>query len=330
VSQRRKKSRKTKAMDDVVTELAATVDRNDVNAQAPGARLRQAREERDLSREGAAARLKLDVATIAALERGELVRLGAPVFALGYLRAYARLLELPADELIADFGHPKGLSVPSLDPVGSSVGADLGRMSTGRSDGLWKSMAVAAVVVIVGLMVTVLWDRSSGELTPAPFAVVPAPVPTSRESTHEALLTSSRIEPMADEPMDEVMDDEVVDETTTVQLGAADEAAPVETLLEAHAKDTSGPRAQLVLFFSQDSWVEVRDARGEPLLVRLGRAETTHSVGGVAPFEVQLGYAPGVDITYNGSPFDMTRYAARRTAHFRVGRAGDVNDAGND
>jgi hypothetical protein len=46
-------------------------------------------------------------------------------------------------------------------------------------------------------------------------------------------------------------------------------------------------------------------------------------VTGVAPFVVQLGFVQGVDIFYNGAPYDLSRYANRRSVRLRIGEAGD-------
>jgi cytoskeleton protein RodZ len=81
-------------------------------------------------------------------------------------------------------------------------------------------------------------------------------------------------------------------------------------------------QSELVLVFNDDSWVEVTDARGERLIYRLAKAGMSHAVTGVAPFDVQLGYVPGVEVFYDGAPYDLSRYAGRRSARFRVGTAG--------
>ena len=71
----------------------------------PGEKLQQAREARQLSVADVSANLKLSAEKIRALEEGEVEGLAAPVFIAGYLRAYAKLLELPEDEVLNDFAH---------------------------------------------------------------------------------------------------------------------------------------------------------------------------------------------------------------------------------
>ncbi|MDZ7663392.1 helix-turn-helix domain-containing protein [Thiohalophilus sp.] len=67
----------------------------------PGKRLREAREARNLSREQVAHQLHQEVSTIVALEEDDYARLPGKTYVLGYLRSYARLLQLPESEIIA-------------------------------------------------------------------------------------------------------------------------------------------------------------------------------------------------------------------------------------
>ena len=76
----------------------------------------------------------------------------------------------------------------------------------------------------------------------------------------------------------------------------------------------------LTLRFAGESWVEVRDARGERLVYRLAAAGEERSVSGEAPFRIVLGNAPGVEAELNGEPVDIARHTSGRTARFTVGR----------
>lgn len=69
----------------------------------PGARLRSERERRQWSVDRVAKQINLTTQAIKDLEENHYHRFSAIVFIRGYLRAYARLLELPAEEILADF-----------------------------------------------------------------------------------------------------------------------------------------------------------------------------------------------------------------------------------
>ena len=69
----------------------------------PGQRLQSAREAISLSIEEVSARLHLDTRTLGNLEADNYDKLPAPTFVRGYLRSYARLLNISADR--SDLGH---------------------------------------------------------------------------------------------------------------------------------------------------------------------------------------------------------------------------------
>lgn len=73
----------------------------------------------------------------------------------------------------------------------------------------------------------------------------------------------------------------------------------------------------LRLFFSEDSWVEIRDASGVLLIHGLRDAGFETRLGGQAPYQVFLGNAPGVTIDLDGQNFDTTSFVRQnRTARF--------------
>lgn len=274
-------------------------------ASAPGERLRRSREARQLTIEEVAARLRLSVAKIEALERGEVGDIVAPVFVAGYLRAYARLLGLQAEEIIAEFESLAGMAPPSIDP--SSVtsanghGAFRAELPAGFSlsgDKSWRAALRWSVVGLVLIAVVGAWWQIREGKREMPPAIV--------AETPEAPSVAPTLEDVAAQP---------------AEAGAVIEE-PTATV-EPRAPEPQAPHSQLALTLMEESWVEVIDAQGNRLMLELARAGQTRTLTGVAPFEVMLGYVPGVLLDYNGLPYDLSRYKKRRTAKFTVGAAGD-------
>lgn len=93
----------------------------ETDAQAPaqpdrggsvGRELAAAREARKLDIETVARELKLDAAIVRALEDDDRAALPAPIFVQGYLRSYARLLDLPVQDLLARYAQTTGALPP--------------------------------------------------------------------------------------------------------------------------------------------------------------------------------------------------------------------------
>ena len=80
----------------------------------PWQRLLQAREKHDLTQQDIAKELKLDLRFVKALERGELDQLPQPVYTAGYIRAYAKIVGLPPDEIVGDYASQESTSMPEI------------------------------------------------------------------------------------------------------------------------------------------------------------------------------------------------------------------------
>ena len=70
-----------------------------------GSKLRRARESRNLTQHDIAQRLHLKLQTVAAIEQDEYEKLPAPTFTKGYLRLYAQLVGLSADDIIESYNR---------------------------------------------------------------------------------------------------------------------------------------------------------------------------------------------------------------------------------
>ncbi|MCF6337056.1 MAG: DUF4115 domain-containing protein [Gammaproteobacteria bacterium] len=301
-----------------------------------GDRLRIARESRDLSIDDVAARLKLDVRKIRALEQGDIADFPAPVFAAGYLRAYARLMELPEEEVLADFTELASVHDQVIDPASAVNNETYSKMTNeissqfslrDKSSGNHWGKAGLAGVVIVGL-VYFLWPISERENTDV------VGVMDTKTSAGLAGKTVGIAIPVPDVVTEKVVSDtpavEAQNPAVRERTAETDPHAMVTPELsaepvavsevESEAPDTD-LNSELILIFNSDSWAEVQDVRGQRLMYRLGKAGTQRVVTGVAPFVVQLGYVQGVDILYNGAVYDLSKYANRRSVRLRIGAA---------
>lgn len=92
----------------------------------------------------------------------------------------------------------------------------------------------------------------------------------------------------------------------TTASGSPATAGTVGTISVAQPAGSAG--APLVLKFNGASWVEVRDASGRVILKATEAAGATRSVDGNPPFQVTLGDAPKVAVTFRGQPLDLGPY----------------------
>lgn len=98
------------------------------------------------------------------------------------------------------------------------------------------------------------------------------------------------------------------------------EAAPASDA-EARTDDAAEGSASLVIRVREDSWLMIRDAEQRLIYRDLASAGTVLDLTAVPPLRIVAGYAEGIEVEYNGEPFDLTPYVEQDTgtARFRLG-----------
>jgi cytoskeleton protein RodZ len=109
-----------------------------------GGRLVAAREARELTLAVVAYKLRLPVATLQALESGRFEDLPEPVYVRGYLRAYAQLLGMDMESLVAEYDRLVGKPGPVLTPT-----TKVRRQVTDRNSSVRGATALIVVVMVV-------------------------------------------------------------------------------------------------------------------------------------------------------------------------------------
>src|SRR5690606_20039825 len=77
---------------------------------------------------------------------------------------------------------------------------------------------------------------------------------------------------------------------------------------------------RLAFTFTEDCWVEVRSATGAPLYSELSRGGSELVLVGEGPFRILLGYAPGVELTFNGEPLPLAPHTRDNVANLVLGQ----------
>ena len=260
-----------------------------------GERLARARREKQISVLEIAKELHLDEPKVRALERNEFDVLGAAVFAKGYLRKYAQLVDADIDDILADYYRMTRSS--DLPPV------VIGRPKTRKeiSPGPWIAMIIVVLVLAAVYWWFVVYSQAS---------VKPKPPPPG-ETTSEPAAANQR----------------VTEDTTPVALptpeGTQDEAKePTEQAPVAGAGAASPPpdgETVLSLSFSGDCWTEISDATGRRLFFGMGTAGRNVDLAGESPFSVLFGNAPNVRVQIDGKDYSIPSSAiTNRTAKLTI------------
>lgn len=289
-----------------------------------GRRLSDARRARNISLQDVARELHLDEYKVTALEQNRFDRLGAPVFVKGYLRKYAELVGLAAEDILADYRR-----FERSDETPPIVGLRR-HARRGFPAGPWLG-----AVLVLALVTGGLWVWFSGGLDrwlPGEEGGVPAP-----RVANESASTRPQVadEPVVQEPgmpadagsavADSALPGDPGGDAAAAEPGPGEAAAAAEAVaaeeLDAETvapvleapESVPPPAGQVALqiTFTGDCWTEVSDTAGDRLYFGLGRAGETVSVTGRAPLRVLLGNRANASLTVDGEDYPIPPSARR-------------------
>ncbi len=270
-------------------------EQQDQEKLSPGRMLAEARTRAGLSVDEVARQLRLATRQVEALEADDHAKLPGNTFLRGFLRNYAKLLQIDPEPLLAGSLEIQAQARDQLIVVPTSRVEFGGKQRllpfSDRPRKSWPKFAVAIVVAALILS----WGgyeliqrqqqqphsepvKSVGEAAlslplPQPQAEIKLPVLPEPAATQQALPAQA---------------------PELAQAPATGEAAPV----------TGG--GQLLSFvFDEDAWVEVKDKNGKVIFYQLNPKGSQQSVRGTPPFSLTVGNAAHVRLSYNGKQVDL-------------------------
>jgi cytoskeleton protein RodZ len=275
-------------------------------ARSIGQRLRAGRERSGLSVAAAAEKLHLDNRVIEALEADRFAELGASVYVRGHLRRYADFVGEPGAELVEMYtSRVAPPPPPDLTQVPHPERRSDPRRLVTPLIGLSAALVLAAAIwwVLAG-------SQSGGDDSTGPAT-----------SSEPAVAGPGNVVPVADVPKPAVI----------VVAPQPAPSAPATTTAAAETTPRPEPPARetrLKLELTNDSWVEIYDARGERLFYDVASAGSVQSVTGRGPLRVVLGNASGVSVEVDGETRDIPANAVDgEGARFVVNRSGSLSRA---
>ena len=316
------------------------------NTQRPGALLQAARKQQGLTLDELVVQTKLPRSTLEAMENDDFSMLSEPVYSRGYYRKYARVLGIDDAPVIAGYQAHAGVverkpDVPLLVPEDPrSGGSLLPKIAFG--------LLVLGIIALAYWFFTRPTAEVGGvaDLTP-PSTQTDAPqttgsgAPASRAAPAERTVAvrppqTARTAPAVSQAGSTQAESNQAESTQagSTQAGStraetastpstrpaaqpsqrqasSDEPARQQTTRNAREPTpaaAAGNARGLQVRFVEDSWVRITDRRGNRVLDGLIRAGETRDLGTRAPFNVFLGNAPGVRLSYDGEPVSLAQY----------------------
>ena len=150
--------------------------------------------------------------------------------------------------------------------------------------------------------------------------------PTVGEDAIEAL--DSTPAPVTEEVVStEPVTTEIVEETQPVQPVQPTQPAPVsetkevvkpEPVKETATTEQVAAANLLVMSFTDDCWIQVKDASGKTLSTGVKKAGQSLNLSGNLPYSVILGAPENVSMTLASEPVDLSGYTSGKVARFNL------------
>ncbi|MFJ4441889.1 RodZ domain-containing protein [Pseudomonas sp. NPDC089422] len=331
-------------------EVAAATGQN------PGELLRQAREKREWSQAEVARKLNLTVSSLNHVETGAFDKLPGHTFARGYIRAYAKLMDMDQASLVEAFDqytgtHAKGSEVHSLGRIEEPV-----RLS----HNIMRGVTLLLLVAVVGG--SFIWWQDQGSMKGKDLAKIAlehvevesadgttqihpldepedqavtagqqpesAPLPLEQAPAEAAAETTSEAAPVATTPAPAPAPVPAPVQQAPVHA-VAPAPAPVAPAASVPAVAAAEPAAaaavpagsaKVAIQFTADCWTQVSDGNGKVLFSAVKRKGDNLELTGKPPFAVRLGFARGAQVSYNGQAVDVAPFTSGETARLKLGQ----------
>ena len=303
--------------------------------RTPGQRLRAAREARGLHLAMLSVTLKVPVRQLEALENDQYDAFRGPAFVRAVAQSMCRHLGLDPAPVLA--GLPSTSAILQVHPaaVASPTKPTAGRRLSGRNWKISPQVLGLGALMLAGTAALLWWPAPA----PAPRDVVDTVlpplsdassdlpvsvnVPSVPQASAEARAASA---PTAASPGAAVPAPapSAVAASVPQRPASAPSANPVSAANPASAASiapaasASARAADMHIAASGETWLEVRDARGQIIINRLLKAGETQDIEVPPPYSVVVGRAHLVKVTRAGKDFDLAPHTKVSTARFEV------------
>ena len=312
----------------ISTQNSKSVDElsEDMEVVGPGLMLSDARKKLSLSTENVADRLKFKTNLVENIEQDIFDQKLPATFNRGYLRSYAKLVNIDADEVLSAYDL---LGVAEVQRSEMQSFSNLTEKQAEHSLLMWISYFIVAV--LLGLMV--LWwlqepNQLINESIPQKPQVINKNIVNQSKSEDEkkviVLPKQENVQP--ENKNNELNSAQVESDTQKLSIPlATEQEVPHLGIIESNkpsveeaAQESVITLSTVVFTFSGDCWVNIYDATGERIAWGVKKSGYVMTVTGKAPLKITLGKPELASIVFNDQLIDMSQFNAGNIAKFTL------------
>jgi len=298
-----------------------------------GAALAAARNAKNLSVQAVSDSLRLSLKQISALESDDFSALPQPMATRGFIRNYARLLELDAEPLLDSYRQ----RVPDNTPTSLNVQTSIPHVQLVKKHRPW--FKYSAFFLSLLLLVWYFQEEQSSsvatgltsnnevvsavtlpELTAPPANLVEPVSPPAEVVGTANPVASNSAETLPSAAPGELATSKPKSSAATVAANDGLQLRPSSDMsIPAEVKASAlGNRAWLSVSVSDKAWVQVKDKSGAVLFEKMLTANSSDKIEGQPPLFVWLGNAKATSLDYMGKSVDVASKTFSNTARLTL------------
>ncbi|MDC5810279.1 cytoskeleton protein RodZ [Vibrio europaeus] len=301
-----------------------------------GTLLKNKRESLGLSQKQIADRLRLRVSIIENIESNNFTSDQVATFTRGYLRSYARAVGIAESEVLCALD-----GCEETQPEEQEMKSFSHKTKREAHDSRIMTLTLGIVIVVLGISSVWWWqnqEKSMESLTGQTDQEIQLEQATENQPLDFTTLTEAELEPAVGEDAIQALDStaapvteevvssepvttEIVEETQPVQAVPVSETKEVvkpEPVEETATTEQPAVANLLVMSFSDDCWIQVKDASGKTLSTGVKKAGQSLNLSGNLPYSVILGAPENVSMTLASEPVDLSGYTSGKVARFNL------------
>jgi cytoskeleton protein RodZ len=283
-------------------------DLNDPNvAEAPsiatvGEVLKSAREVQQLDIDDVCSYLRLSRRQVIALEDNDFSVLPEATITRGFIRNYARMLNIDAEPLLNTY---RGYTA-SLDPRPITIQSE-NILMPGNDKRSWMLYIFASVLIV---LLVLAWVIYVDYMPQASNEAVTVPIVSETESS--SLPAVAEAEPLANllegqttaETEVPVANSEALPSSASTAMPEATAAVPVLATIQIKTSDRS--------------WVSITDRSNKNIFDKIMLAGVEERLQAEPPLQVVIGNAPSTTLIFNNQPVDLAPVTKERVARLNL------------
>lgn len=253
-----------------------------------GALFKEARENRHLTILQASQELHIRQLYIQAIESGSLSALPGHVYKIGFIKTYARFLNLDSNQILKDLSLQEDIT-PDYSSFNYSVPVE-----HQKHPNLKIVLAATTLLFIGGVVLYVTNNKSH-----IPDDIIPTlytDLTLTPAQTEETTLAASVTNQIAPEDKDLVSDE--LNANTSFEPNSAKPAH--ETASDPEGSSALSQNEAVTIVATKDAWVQVVDETGKAIFVRLMRSGESYTIPSAGQFWLNTGNSAGVKLVLDG------------------------------